>query len=412
MEVNLTLKKSQFSPTLYPLLLDYSHRTEIYKGSAGSGKSYFITQKILVRAIREPIKVMVCRRYGSTLRNSCFSLFKEILAKWKLTKLVKIRETDMTIQFPHNGSEIIFVGLDNEEKLLSINNISCIFVEEIYEISKDIFEQLNLRMRGQANNQQILAAFNPISQHHWLYDYCVVNPPENFLFSETTYKDNPFLNQDYIDFLEEMIIRNPDKARVFVFGQWGVPSDQLILRNWVPEDFDVSSLIASGLERRAGCDLGFVDPTVIIDTLYDRKNGIIYVFNEFMAYGQQLDMIAEAMTEMELKRQRIYMDSSEPRSIDFFRKKGYNVQPCIKGRDSVRAGVSFLQNHKIVVHPKCHNFIKAIENYSYIKDKKTGQLTEEIDHSHSHFPDSLRYAYSDIYTKSGLKTMDKAVLGL
>jgi hypothetical protein len=82
-----------------------------------------------------------------------------------------------------------------------------------------------------------------------------------------------------------MIVRNPDKARVFVFGQWGVPSDQLILRNWVPEDFDVSSLITSGLERRAGCDIGFIDPTVIIDTLYDRKNGIIYVFNEFMAYG-------------------------------------------------------------------------------------------------------------------------------
>lgn len=412
MEINLTLKKSQFSPTLYPLLLDYSHRVEIYKGSAGSGKSYFITQKLLVRAIREPIKIMVCRRYGSTIRNSCFSLFKELLAKWKLTKLVKIRETDMTIQFPHNGSEIIFVGLDNEEKLLSINNISCIFIEEIYEISKDIFEQLNLRMRGQAANQQIIGAFNPISQHHWLYDYCVVNPPESFLFSETTYLDNPFLSEEYIKMLEEMKTRNPDKARVFVYGNWGIPSDQLVLRNWKAEDFNPIALLSSGLERRAGCDLGFIDPTVIIDTIYDKKNGIIYVFNEFHAIGQQLDMVAAAMDEMELKRQKIYMDSAEPRTIQYFKTKGYNVAACIKGRDSVKAGISFLQNHMIIVHPKCHQTQIALENYSYKKDKKTGELTEDIDHTYSHIPDALRYAYSDIYSKSGLRTMDKAVLGL
>jgi hypothetical protein len=41
-QVNLQLKKSQFVPNFYPLLLDYSHRWEFYCGSAGSGKSYSI----------------------------------------------------------------------------------------------------------------------------------------------------------------------------------------------------------------------------------------------------------------------------------------------------------------------------------------------------------------------------------
>ena len=73
----------------------------------------------------------MCRRYGSTLRNTCFSLFKEILEKWKLTQYVKIKETDFSITFS-NGSQIIMMGLDEETKLLSLNNIGTIWIEEAY----------------------------------------------------------------------------------------------------------------------------------------------------------------------------------------------------------------------------------------------------------------------------------------
>jgi phage terminase large subunit len=146
-QVNLSLKKSLFVPKFYPLLLDYSHRWEVYMGSAGSSKSYFITQKIIVRCCREKIKVLVCRRTATTLRNTCFSLFKDVIGKWQLTPYVKIRETDFNIKFP-NGSEIIFTGLDEETKLLSLNDIGAIFIEEAFEVPKPIVEQLNIRLRG------------------------------------------------------------------------------------------------------------------------------------------------------------------------------------------------------------------------------------------------------------------------
>ena len=103
--IQLNLKKSQFVPKFYPLLLDYSKRWEVYMGSAGSAKSYFITQKIIIRCCNEKIKVLVCRRTATTIRNTCFSLFKDLLTKWKLLPYVKIRETDFNIKFP-NGSEI------------------------------------------------------------------------------------------------------------------------------------------------------------------------------------------------------------------------------------------------------------------------------------------------------------------
>lgn len=220
MSVNLKIKKEVFEPKLYPYLLDYSKRWEFYMGSAGSGKSYFITQKLIVRAINERVRIMVCRRYKNNLKQSCFSLFKEIIREWKLSPYVKINESDFVIRFLHNDSEIIFVGLDDEEKLLSINDIGAIFVEEVFQVPKSIVEQLDLRMRSKhVKNQQIILAWNPISKHSWLYDFTVTSPPTNSVFIHTTYKDNPFLSPEYIASLEELYTRNPQKARIYCDGE-------------------------------------------------------------------------------------------------------------------------------------------------------------------------------------------------
>lgn len=409
-DIQLQLSKKLFTPKFYPYLLDYSHRWEFWMGSAGSSKSYTITQKLIIRACSEQIKILVCRRYGTTIRNTVFATFKEVLGKWKLTPYVKIRETDFNIKFP-NGSEIIFLGLDDEAKLLSLNNIGTIFIEEAYEVPQNMVEQLNLRMRGNVANQQLILAWNPISKSSWLYDFSVGNPPANSIFIHSTYKDNPFLSAEYISALEELYTRNPQKARVFCDGEWGVDAEGLVFQNWKVEEFNPQELASSGLEHRCGCDFGFIDPSTIVASLYDKQNGKIYVYNEFYKRGCQLDTLYEALTKMQLTKSKIYMDSAEPRSIDYFKRKGINAQPCIKGAGSVNSRIAFLQNHQIIIHPSCKNVIMEFENFAYERNKD-GTLKESYTHEFSHAIDGLGYAYSDIYTKSGLRTMNKAVLGL
>ena len=404
--IDLQIKKSLFVPKFYPYLFDYSHRWEFWCGSAGSGKSYTIAQRIILRCFNEPIRVLVCRRYATTLRNSCFALFKEILSKWQLLPYVKIKETDMSITFP-NGSKIIMIGLDAEEKLLSLTNISTIWIEEAYEVEKEKVEQLNLRMRGTAKNQQLILSWNPISRSSWLYKFSVEEPPASSIFLHSTYRDNPFLNAEYVAALDEMAIRNPAKYRIFGLGEWGVDAEGLVITNWRSESFDAMALAAQGLEHRAGVDLGWIDKTAIIDTLYDRANKTIYVFNEFYKSGCQLSDIANAIDDMNLKKVKLYIDSAEPRSIQYFRQEGINAVACAKGRDSVKAGLMFLQDSLIIVHPSCTNFIMELENFCYIKSKVTGEYTEETDHTYSHAIDACRYAYSDIYTRTKLKTLDK-----
>ena len=410
-QINLKLNKGLFVPKFYPFLLDYSHRWEVYRGSAGSSKSYFITQKCIVRACREQVKILVCRRTGATIRNTCFSLFKEILGKWQLLPYVKIRETDFNIKFP-NGSEIIFLGLDEETKLLSLNGIGVIFIEEVYEVPKPIVEQLNLRLRGSTPNQQIIMAFNPISKNHWLYDFCEINPPASFAYHTSTYKDNPFLNAEYIAELEELYIRNPAKARIFCDGEWGVDAEGLVLTNWREQSFDAMELAAAGLEPRYGIDMGWVDKTAIIMSLFDKENRTIYVFKEYYKSGSQLSDIAAAAKDMGVGKTRVYVDSAEPRSIQYFRNEGINAIGASKGKDSVKAGLMFLQDMSIVVHPSCENFIMELSNFSYIKSKQTGEYTEETTHEYSHAIDACRYAYSDIYTSNKVKSMNKAMFSI
>ena len=394
--MQLNIHARTLSAKFLPLLNDYSHRWETYKGSAGSGKSHFITQKIIIKALREKRRVMICRRYGTTMRNSVFKLFKDVIESFKITHLTRIKESDMSITLP-NGSEIIFVGLDNEEKLLSIAGITDIFIEEVYEVPKEIVDQLNLRMRGKAPNQQIYMAFNPISAKHWLYDFCEGSTrPESSIYSQSTFRDNPFLPDEYVKALEDMYRTNPNKARVFCDGNWGADVEGLVYKNHVLSDFDINELIKQGLEVRVGIDWGFVDPTTVVVSLFDKPKKEIYIIGEFYKRGATLEEIKDGIIQLGISKQKMYCDGAEPDKVDYLRRNGFNAVSAKKGAGSVKAGISFLQDMKIICHESCVNVAAELENYVYLKDKKTGQYIEDsYDHDFSHTMDALRYSYSD-----------------
>lgn len=403
MSIRLNISKELFVPKFYPLLFDYSHRWEIYMGSAGSAKSYFITQKLILRCLREKIKIMVCRRYGTTIRNTCFSLFKDIVAKWHLSPYTTIRESDFNIKFS-NGSEIIFVGLDNEEKLLSLNNIGCIFVEEAFEVPKPIIEQLNLRLRGKTDNQQIILAFNPISKHHWLHDFCEVNPPTNFLYTHSTYKDNPFLNAEYVAELEELYKRNPQKARVFCDGEWGIDADGLVFHNWRVEDFNHAEI--SG-ELLVGLDFGFVnDISALVASVLDEQSKRIYIFRTWGDRGKTNRELVDVITRLGFNKSTIIADAAEPKSIEEIKRAGVQkIKPCKKGQDSIIHGIQKLQNYELIVHPSCEGLIIELENYTWQKDKFTNLYINKPIDDFNHYIDALRYSLQCVGNR--LKTLDK-----
>ena len=413
MIIDLKLGKNLFNEVYFPYLFDYSHRYEVYYGGAGSGKSVFIAQKLLAKSIHSKRKVLVIRKYGTTLKDSVFQLIIDTLKRWKIYEYCKINLSTYSIILP-NESVFLFKGLDDSEKIKSITDITDIWCEEATELTLDEFTQLDLRLRALVDDLQIFCSFNPVSKANWVYKKwfakdAVIDTLQTFIL-HTTYKDNKFLPKSYIVALEEKINTNPTYYKIYVLGEFGT-FEGLVFTNWKVQDFDAMQL-AQQLEHRAGIDLGWTDPSAIIDTLYDRENSIIYVFNEFYRSGCQLSELASAIKDMQLTKTKLYVDSAEPRSIQYFRNNQINAVAAKKGQDSVKAGIMFLQDNLLIAHPSCKSFITEMENFSYIKSKQTGEYTEDTTHEWSHSIDACRYAYSDIYTNTKLKSINKSLLSI
>ena len=152
----------------YPLLENHERYLVSYRG-AGAGKSHFAAQKTLIRIIvgmKQGIRhrFLALRKTQPAVRKSVFTLFIHYINEWGLNELVRINKSAMTIQFL-NGSEIICGGLDDPEKLKSIEGVTSVWLEEATEFSWEDFNQINLRLRGKTKSyKQIMLTFNPVSK--------------------------------------------------------------------------------------------------------------------------------------------------------------------------------------------------------------------------------------------------------
>ena len=418
MQINLQISKKIFSPHFYPYLFDYSHRWNIFMGGAGSGKSHFVIQKLIIKACQSKRKVCMCRRYGTTINNSIWDLTKQMLRQLKLLDQCSVNKSERSITLP-NGSMIIMLGLDDEEKLLSINGVTDFFIEEIFEVPQEIVDQIDLRLRAKAPYLQIYGCFNPISTHHWLHGFCEGDKqPADLFYDRSNYKDNPFLPQSYVDSLESLKTRNPNKYRIFAEGNWGTDLDGLVFKhiNFInSHDIDVNAMLKDkSWQVRCGMDIGELDPTAIAVSLFNERTQALYLIKEFYQRGATLDEMYEAIINLGIQKQKIYVDSASPQVISYLKSKGINAQPCIKGAGSVEARISYLQNLDIyVLVDSCPNAQIEFENFVYLKDKKTNVYTNKTDHTYSHLCcDALGYSICDIYSSNRVKIFDKSSLRL
>ena len=205
-----------------PLFFD-EHRYLVLCGGGGSGKSIFAGRKVLERLTSEKgHRWLVCRKVARTLRDSCFAQLRGQLAAHYPGSGVKINTSDMRILFP-NGSEILFAGLDDVEKLKSIYDITGIWVEEASEITEGDFNQLDIRLRTDFPYYlQMILSFNPISVTHWLKSRFFDAPDERATTHCSTYKDNRFLPPEAIRTLDSFKDKDPYYYQVYCLGQWGV----------------------------------------------------------------------------------------------------------------------------------------------------------------------------------------------
>ncbi|SHJ65081.1 phage terminase large subunit [Hathewaya proteolytica DSM 3090] len=393
-----------------PQLQNYNTRFNIYYGGAGSGKSKFVVQKLILKYLRfANRKCLVVRKVSNTLRDSIFQEFKTILGDWKIYSRCEVKETLLTIILP-NGSQFIFKGLDDPEKIKSISGIDDIIIEECTEIDLTDFNQLNLRLRSKNKYNQIHCMFNPISKSNWVYKKWFENEynEENTMILKTTYKDNKFLPQDYIKSLEEMKDTDPAYYRIYALGEFA-SLDKLVYTNWEVQHFNWEELIKQDDNIALfGLDFGYVnDPSAFIAIVVNKSKKLIYVFDEMYKKGLLNNEIAKELISKGYSKEVITCDSAEQKSIEELRQHGLRrAKGARKGRDSIINGIQLIHQYKLIIHPNCINIQEELKNYTWQKDKLTKEYINKPIDNFNHLLDALRYATEDLQkAKHKISTM-------
>jgi phage terminase large subunit len=407
-QMKINFDANVISPHFKPLLLDDEHDVILMCGGGASGKSYFSFQRCVLRCLMDVRKYLIVRNSAVDLRKSCWEDVNSILSTWNLSRLVKVNKSTMTMEFV-NGSKLVFTGLDDPEKVKSIPNITDIIVEECSEINQEKYSQLRQRMRGRGKlRNQLVMMTNPISKANWVYTFFFQDgcKEKNCLIHHSTYRDNAYLNEGTIDALEGYKTTNPYFYRVYCLGEWGSLSKQ-VYTNYKAQELDLDELRKKHLTQLVGLDFGYVnDPTAIVVSLLDEDSKVIYVINEFYQTGLLNDEIARVLKRMGLEKATIIADSAEQKSIDEIRKSGIRrIQPSVKGKDSVNQGIQRLQQYQLIVDPACANTLEELENYSWQKDKSTGEYVNKPIDMFNHSLDALRYSLQCVDSKAKLRTI-------
>lgn len=392
----------------------FKGRYKAVKGSRASKKSSTQSLKVITEIIENPnINWLVVRKVERTLRDSCYAQLKWAIHRLKVDNFFKCSTSPLEITYKPTGQKILFRGLDDPLKVTSITvevgALCRLWVEEAYEImSEDAFNRLDESIRGQLPNgmyHQVVLTFNPWSDRHWLKKRFFDEPSENVLALTTNYMCNEFLGESDLALFEEMK-KNPRRYRTAGLGEWGIV-EGLVYENWEERVFDVHEIsIRPSVRSAFGMDFGYVnDPSTLFCGLVDTVAREIYVFDEMYEKGMSNEDIKDRVSEMGYSKERIKADSAEPKSIAYLRKAGLTrIRAAKKGPDSIRAGISIIQDYKIIIHPRCVNFITEISNYTWDKDKFDNAINKPID-DFNHLMDAMRYAMEEFDGRKGVRIL-------
>lgn len=393
--INLRIKPSVFCPIYYPYLLDYQYRYNVFYGGRASGKTKFIMQKLLIKGLKEKRTILLMRKQTTQLRDSVWKEILQVIDDFHLSQFFTVNKTEFRITCLINGTEFKCLGLDEPEKIKGFADISDVFLDEVTGFNQEDVELIDGTLRSPKFKLplQMYFSFNPISKANFVYKYfgfdTGITPPNTFIL-KSTYLDNPFLGENVAERYEALKQRDYRRWQIEALGDF-VSLDKLVFQNYKVEEFDHTKINGTLL---CGLDYGFVnDISAFVASLLDEENKKIYVFKIWGDTNKTNDELSNIIKSMGFGKSLIIADCAEQKSIEEMKRAGIlRIKPSVKGADSIIHGIQKLQQYDIIIHPSCEGIITEFENYSWQKDKQSGEYINKPIDSFNHYIDALRYS--------------------
>ena len=425
-------------------IFDWDYETYLLIGGYGSGKSYHVAFKIILKLFQEKRKVLVVRQVFDTMQESCYSLFKEILEELglltedrfefqKKPNRVLALKSPLKLKFP-NGSEIIFKGMDKSEKVKSINGVSIVWIEECSEITYDSYNELLGRIRTPNVSMHFILSCNPIGFENWIYKYFFSYVDENgkeitILNPEVLYDkrcivkngvyyhhsiptDNPYLPKKYLSRLDRLKRYDYQLYNVARWGRFGASGTRVLPQIVVatkPRIFKKEINNLGPENMRFGFDFGFEESyNAVLSMSIDLKRSILYIWDEIYINHITDNKMAK-LPEMKNLKNRLntynnqgynkvlVADNEDPKAISYYRQCGFPIRGCRNKFAGSRLSNTrkVKRFEKIVISPLCINTIRELKYLTYKKDSN-GDVIYDKFNIDPHTFSAIWYALDDV----------------
>ena len=384
----------QVNPKCYNFLRNCKTRKCHLYGSAGSGKSWSVAQYLVIELMLKmsDIRIVVTRKTGPALTKSAWLLIQDLLKTYEIPYQKNSTERLITI----GSNEMYFVALDDPEKLKSFEKINYVWAEEATELYYEDYVQLGLRCRGHNPHGQnlLIFSYNPVMKPYNGYLKKITdNCPEGCSVLHTTYKDNAFLDKEYVAEIERLREEDETYWTIYGLGKWAAVQN-VIYTNWdiiQPDDWpkDIRNV-------GYGLDFGYNAPSALVQIgLKEFETWEKELIYERKLTNTQLIQRLEEEIPRHLRGRIIVADCAEPDRIEEIQQAGFNIWPCSKGPHSVRIGIDRCKRITAHIHSKSINLIDEIEVYKWSEDATGKALDKPVDY-HNHLMDARRYYLGEI----------------
>lgn len=383
-------------------------------GGRGSGKSHFFAEQVVIRCYERATRVVCIREIQKSLEQSVKRLIEDKIAELGLSFAFRVLKTH--IECP-NGSLIIFVGMQNHtaDSIKSLEGFDVAWFEEAQNASARSLGLLRPTIRKPGS--ELWASWNPSLATDPIDallrgDEC----PEGAIVVEANYADNPWFPDVLRAEMEFDKRRDPERYAHVWMGKYQRNSEARVFRNWKIDEIEVPG----DARPYYGGDWGFAtDPTTLV-RCYLVGERTLYVSDEAYMAECPIDETPALFAGSDDRlvprwgnprgfagipgaaAWPITADSARPETIDYMRKRGFNVTPARKGGGSVEEGVQFLKTFDIVVHPRCRHTVDELTLYSYKVDKMTEEVLPVLQDRNNHCIDALRYALEGVRRRSSV----------
>ena len=347
-------------------------RVVVAVGGARSGKTFNILIYWIQRLLQEENKTLsIVRKTLPSLKNS---VLKDLINILEMFMVYDVRNLHKQEGYYKLGTNIInWFSVDEPQKIRGAKR-DYLYCNEANELKIDDWNQLIFR-----TTDKVICDLNPSELSCWVYD---LEKRDDCYTFKTTWRDNPFLDDNIIKELESLKYKDENLYRIYNLGERGLATTLVFNRFETIEQIpDYAKLIGYG------ADFGYNDPNTLVGVY---QNGDELFIREFIySRGITINDFIEKINQTRIdKTDTVWCDSSQPQSIEEMKRSRINAKPVNK--KSILHGIDLMKRHKLFITKDSENILNEFQSYKWKMDKD-GNLLDAPEDKDNHSIDAIRY---------------------